>query len=459
MWRRTAVHLFVVVAVATAYPGTIGPTRAAERAKPLPYHAREAMKQLDNVFRRIDGTYEFVEKYKDDPSITADQHQRKLDTIEQQIELLQPLLDKAREAAEKGGAKDHPALAEAQAKIDAQPERLQKAKEALLKQRQQATADTALATADAEEIVKAEKRLKEDLLDKLTEAAYKDPVKDLEELKALPGRVAQFNAEQPKLKELVDRFGAKHGTTEDAIRASLKKAGYEGQDFVVANAYLALRESGEKVAQVSNATAEAIAKRATENLSADRLKGIHDFFLMAQPVHEYAAAMQVARQLAPENQKVTEAARQVDQAVKGLQATLDARVAKRKWPAQAASAPANAKALASTALAYFRTSTDWGRRSENAEAKDKEPRRPLAVVVTGAWSVQAKNILGQPTMYGLPIALAVQLDSEKAKNLVRVYHLTMRTAEKAGVKAAPPFSSVTVGDSYYIRASTPPAKP
>jgi hypothetical protein len=34
---------------------------------------------------------------------------------------------------------------------------------------------------------------------------------------------------------------------------------------------------------------------------------------------------------------------------------------------------------------------------------------------------------------------------------VRVFDVTMRTEEKEGVKQAPPFVSVTVGNSYYVR--------
>ena len=78
----------------------------------------------------------------------------------------------------------------------------------------------------------------------------------------------------------------------------------------------------------------------------------------------------------------------------------------------------------------------------------------LAVVITGPWRVFKKNILHEPIQYGLPVITAVQLDSEKADNLARVYILTMLTAEHKGVKPEPPFIGSAVGDSYYIRPST-----
>jgi hypothetical protein len=77
----------------------------------------------------------------------------------------------------------------------------------------------------------------------------------------------------------------------------------------------------------------------------------------------------------------------------------------------------------------------------------------LKVVVTGPWRVFKKNILGEPIQYNLPIATAVQTESEKKKDLARVYLSTMLTQEMKGVKKAPPYLGATVGNSYYIRAS------
>jgi hypothetical protein len=121
------------------------------------------------------------------------------------------------------------------------------------------------------------------------------------------------------------------------------------------------------------------------------------------------------------------------------------KLAERTWPAHAANAPGNAKKLAGIALDYFKNSPDWGNRPA-----DKEGREPLAISVTGPWSIQKRNILGEPIMYGLPVKLAVAVPAEKKDGLARVYILTLRTREFKGVKPEPPFDSVTVGDSYYI---------
>jgi hypothetical protein len=113
-------------------------------------------------------------------------------------------------------------------------------------------------------------------------------------------------------------------------------------------------------------------------------------------------------------------------------------------PEHASNAPEDADKLAKVALAWFRASADWGKR-------DKDPRQPLAVVVTGPWSIQKTNLLGEPIMYGLPILLAVEVESDKQLNVARVYVLTLRTPEMRSVKMEPPFDHVTVGDSYFIR--------
>ena len=56
-------------------------------------------------------------------------------------------------------------------------------------------------------------------------------------------------------------------------------------------------------------------------------------------------------------------------------------------------------------------------------------------------------------MYGVPALVAIEVASEKELNLVRVFDVAMRTEEKEGAAQSPPFVSVTVGNSYYIRRS------
>ena len=72
-------------------------------------------------------------------------------------------------------------------------------------------------------------------------------------------------------------------------------------------------------------------------------------------------------------------------------------------------------------------------------------------MVSGPWSVQKKNLFNNPIMYGLPVIVAVQKEVDKKDNLARVFHMTLRTPESASPQTAPPFTSDTVGNSYFIR--------
>jgi len=87
------------------------------------------------------------------------------------------------------------------------------------------------------------------------------------------------------------------------------------------------------------------------------------------------------------------------------------------------------------------------------KAQGKTYGKILAVSVTGPWRIFKKNILAEPIQYNLPVAVSVQIESEKSMNLVRVYLMTMLTQEMKGVKKAPPFIGATVGNSYYVRPS------
>ena len=126
---------------------------------------------------------------------------------------------------------------------------------------------------------------------------------------------------------------------------------------------------------------------------------------------------------------------------------LSDKIDKAAWAAQADNAPEDAADLAGVILEFLQ------KRIGQTGGPINNPRKMLAVVITGSWRVFKKNLLDEPIQYGLPILGAVQLESEKSQNLARVYELTMLTDEFKGVKMAPPFIGSAVGNSYYIRPS------
>lgn len=69
-----------------------------------------------------------------------------------------------------------------------------------------------------------------------------------------------------------------------------------------------------------------------------------------------------------------------------------------------------------------------------AVERGSEVSNVLAVSITGAWRVFGRNVLGEPIQYNLPIATAVQTESEKEQNLARAYLSTILTREMRGVE-------------------------
>ena len=448
--------LLVACAICAWAAPVCTPGHAAE--KPLPYHVREAMREVDSLLRSIDSAFRWVEEFGSRSDTTADQVQQKFRSVDENLKAVRTAMEKVKEEADKAGVGNHATIAEAHKRIDEVPGRLEKARAAHGAQMAQ-DADTARkADADAKHLLDEYARVKAEILDFCEGTPQLDPNTALDAVKARAAAFDKFGADAPKLREMLDAFSQKYGTDGAAIRKKLDEAGYTGQSFEPANAYDALRKGPEKVGTARALFAEAIVKHVNDRLSPERMQGLSEFYAMAVPFADLKKMAEVAAKLAPENANVSAAARNVDQKVKSARQTWVDRINKRTWAGHTARAPANAAQLAASAMAFFRSDPEWGKRDKDPKAQGKRPSRPLAVSVTGAWSVQARNLLGQPTMYGLPILLAVQLDDEKADDLARVFALTLRTAERAGVKAAPPFESCTVGNSYYIRASRIPGR-
>ena len=247
--------------------------------------------------------------------------------------------------------------------------------------------------------------------------------------------------DQAKVELALKDFSTKYGDTEQAIRQSTG----DGQS---ASSYAAIKTGLADVEKTRGAMTESLLQKYEDGFK--NLGSIHDFFKV-KVVTDLKQYIDMAIKFSPDNTAVKKAQAEyktrVDQSLKDFYAAVD----KRKWPGNSSSAPSDAKKLSNIALDWFKNDIGWGKRNNNPDAEDKEARRPLAVGVKGPWSVQKTDLLGQPIMYGLPVLVAVQVDSEKDLNLVRVYDVTMRTAEKGGVKQEPPFVTLTVGNSYYIR--------
>lgn len=421
-----------------AAPATPASARPAAAAK-LPYAVRETLREIDKQIRSIEYRLSKMEEAKQSDTTTAPQMYAR--ETEKLISDAQALLQQAKAGAAAAGITSHPDLDAAQAKLDAYPARLKATSEgaaAAVAQRKAASTEIA---GDIETVQKEVARLREKVFDKATGAAiyYNDlaPVKDLLAV------IEDFEAhDKAAAQQLLDEFRAKYGATEDDIRQRT-------DDLQAVYAVRTLAEGIANVAKTRTAMAEDLATKIMQRV--EGLGSSHDFARLARHA-ELRAWLAIAQAYDKEAPQVKELSERLETLLAEDAKKLEQKIGEQKWPCHAENAPENVKELAAAALAWFKSSPDWGARKADP-AQGREPYRIVAVAVRGPWTVQARNLLGQTTMYGLPVLLAVQVPSEEKAGVVRVFSLTLRTREELGVKMAPPFDHVTVGDSCYMKAS------
>jgi hypothetical protein len=117
-------------------------------------------------------------------------------------------------------------------------------------------------------------------------------------------------------------------------------------------------------------------------------------------------------------------------------------VAAKKWEGHKG-APANVADLTAAAMKYFKGPKGWA-----------DKYTVLAVAIRGDWTVQKKNIVGAPILYGIAVHLALQKEEDKPLKQVRVFNGTLITVEKEGVKPEPPFDGFYVGDNWLVNADS-----
>ena len=118
------------------------------------------------------------------------------------------------------------------------------------------------------------------------------------------------------------------------------------------------------------------------------------------------------------------------------------KIASKKWEGNR-NAPENVAELAAAGMRFFNGDKGWADRYTI-----------LAVSVKGQWTVQQKNILGTPILYGIAVNVAVQKEEDKGQNQARVFDGTLITLEMEGVKPEPPFEGFYVGGNWMVNADS-----
>lgn len=406
----------------------------ADTAAKLPHQARQPFDKASRGLTNVETLFTQL----DDPEYRGDKEQL-VSRLESALDAIRKQLDEARQAAAEKGVTSHPSFDAAEAQLVVMNEKAAVAKEKFSRQQ-------GVAKAQAQQIEADVQQLKEeyDRLNPILGAATGTVIyyNDLPPVRTLLDQLTGFEAkDRAPLSALLTSFAGKYGSTQEVIDRKASEMGYVGEYYSASYHYLELSTGLEKIAGTRTVMAEDLARKAKEMIGGSGKT--HDFYQLEQyeKAREY---LDLAQQFDGKNSLVQNLASTIDQDIAAGMEKFGEKIDKLTLPKQASDAPDDAKKLAKTAKEWFEKSPDWG-------SREQKPYTILAVVVTGPWSIQKKNILDEPIMYGLPVAVAVQKESDKKNNLARVFSLTLRTKEMRGVKMEPPFDYATVGGSSYIR--------
>ena len=412
-------------------PAQIGKTKTTAPStedKKLSHHVRQDLKRIDRTFPRLEGNLE--------DAANADKDMRKsyLKRAPDKMKEIEDTLAQAKEKAAEDGVTEHPSFDEVETRLAECKKRYEELSREFEKA-DAAAAETAKGVeGDVNALAGVLEPLKNTIFSKATGTAiyYNDlgPVKECIEA------IEKFEKEDlAAAQKALDEFAAKYGNSKEEVDNKMDELGYAGNrqpGFIFRD----LKQGIENVAKTRKVMSEDLIRKLDKQIA--DLPARHDFYRVE--MHKTAREwLDMAQRFDKDNPKVKEAGAGIDDKLKTDLEKFYEKIDKKKWPGN--SSGKNAKG----AMTFFKEDKGWGK-------NPKEARKPLGVAITGGWSVQKKDILGHPVMYGLPVFVAVQLDSEKDMGLARVFNVTMRTEESANPKKEPPFTSLTVGDSFYIRA-------
>ncbi|OGK12181.1 MAG: hypothetical protein A2W80_03195 [Candidatus Riflebacteria bacterium GWC2_50_8] len=394
---------------------------ASSKAKALPRKTAQEMRELTK-------TLDSLEKYEKDRMLRIQEDyspysiESTFDSIQQKIDSLPGLLEKVAAVAAEDAASEHPDFIAVKERVTSVSSwagaELAKTRASVEKQKSGETA--------AGEAAGSLKALWDEYDNKyftpINNLSYENEIAKIAEAFTL---LSEYSGKKAEITRTLTDFEAKYGNDRDAIEKATggMEAVYPWENF---------KKAMTDIESVPARIGEKVKGMIDQELSS--LSSRHDFYRLERHA-EIKKLEEFCTKNVPGYTPDAGIASKLAEDAKLFEAKID----QRSWPACKGNDTDRAGALD-----YLKNS--WGK-------DDKHKYNVLGTVITGEWSVQKKDLLGQPIMYGLPVLLAVQKPEDQAHGLARVFILTMRTPEGAGAKMAPPFSSDTVGDSYYIRAS------
>jgi hypothetical protein len=407
------------VAAAPAAGKSPVPAPTAASGGPLPRNLRDPAREVDRAIGSLDRTERArLERLREgyEPENLAPTLRR----IEEKLAELADLVSRLKAAAEAENAAAHPEVADLvtrAAEVDAWARDAAAATRAVVEAQ---LAGRAAVEADIAALQAAYDQDRDDWFNPLTNLYYE---RDLDRIEEGFGRYAAYQRRRAELEQLIAAFEDAYGDTAEAIESATG-------EMAAARVWRELRQEMAAVEEVPVQLAATLKDQLADELAS--LPKRHDFFRLER----HALITRIGELL----RAYTEAGPPDDlaAALAADRRAFDEQIDAREWPASKGSG-ADLKG----ALAYLRET--WG----------KDPKQRYTVLgasITGDWSVQKRDIAGRPTMYGLPIVVALQKPEDAPHGLARTFRLTLRTTESANPEMAPPFTSDTVGDSAFIRA-------
>jgi hypothetical protein len=403
-------------AAAQRKPDTGGPPKA------LPRNTRQEMMTLNRALQSLETTEkDRLERIQAGDSHHMQQMEPTMKRIRGKLDELPLLFAKVLETAEKEGVADHPDIAEGKTRVD---------EVTAWAEREMASARSFVgnyevgrtaAASDAQELKKLFEEHDQRYFTPIGNLRYAYQSDDIHKAFTL---LEEYSGVKPKLEKIIAAYEAKYGATREEIEQSTGSMAnvYPWQNF---------KEKTQEMEEVPVQLAAKIKEVIESDL--EMLERRHDFYRISShdDIRKLAGFQ---KKHAPKQPAVENLEKLLADDLKKYEARID----QRNWPACKGN-----RTDRNAALKYFQET--WG----------KDPKHKytvLSTVITGDWSVQKRDITGKPVMYGLPVLLAVQTPEDKSRGLARVFILTARNQEIANAKMEPPFTSDTVGDSYFIKA-------
>lgn len=414
-------------------PTSKPPSTTSASPGALSYQVRQLLKEAETNVKSAEDKVKMLEQ----PKYAKMTLSQKTKMVEKTATRARQKLEQAKQLAAEEGITDQPEISDLEQRLAA-VDNLVAADTAKVDQQAQQNATKGAAMKADFESLQAAREAAESALGKYAGggAIYYNK---LEEADAMLVAIEKFesNDKQALLQQQTD-FGEKYGTTAEEIDGNAKSVGYWPMYNAPSAAYLGITELTQQIDQGRVAMAEDLATRSGQMVTSPN---IHDFFVR-ENYQDARNWLSLAAKFSPDNALVIKEQQTIDSRIDAGLKIFYEKIDARTWPPE--SATGGSSDYQPVAKDYFVQSKDWAKRAKN-------PYTVLDLEVSGPWSVQKMDLFKNPVMYGLPVVVAVELEKDKKDNLARVFHMTLRTPESASPQAAPPFTSDTVGNSYFIR--------